>query len=457
MTRLVVVSNRVSIPDPTGKAAAGGLAVALCEALEEHKGLWFGWSGKTSANPSPQPSQMQRGGVQYALMDLTATDRQEYYSGFANRALWPTMHYRIGLSEFSRADYAGYLRVNRRFAQALANLVQPDDHIWVHDYHLLPLAAELRVLGIRNRIGYFHHIPWPAPEVFNTLPGSADLLRAMMEYDLIGAQTERDTDNLKRNLVQELGARTQGEWGVALGARVTTMKAFPIGIDVESFQKAAARGHAQKLVRQTVASLGSRSLVMAVDRLDYSKGIPERMEAFERFLLGNPDQRNRVTFLQIAPVSRSEVPEYAMLSRKVNETLGRVNGRYGEPGWAPIHYVSNSYPRTVLAGLFRIARVGLITPLRDGMNLVAKEFVAAQDPEDPGVLVLSKFAGAALQLPQALIVNPNDKFEVADAIREALNMDLPERIDRWRAMLETIQRKDIRWWSSTFLKDLTGA
>jgi trehalose 6-phosphate synthase len=196
---------------------------------------------------------------------------------------------------------------------------------------------------------------------------------------------------------------------------------------------------------------------MAVDRLDYSKGIPERMEAFERFLLGNPDQRNRVTFLQIAPVSRSEVPEYAMLSRQVNETLGRVNGAYGEPGWVPIHYVSNSYPRTVLAGLFRVARVGLVTPLRDGMNLVAKEFIAAQDPEDPGVLVLSKFAGAALQLPQALIVNPNDKFEVADAIREALNMDRSERIARWRPMLDTIRRKDVRWWSSSFLKDLTGA
>ncbi len=456
MARLVVVSNRVSIPDPTAKAAAGGLAVALCEALEEHKGLWFGWSGKTSANPSPTPSLIQRGAVQYALMDLTATDRQEYYSGFANRALWPTMHYRVGLSEFSRADYAGYLRVNRRFAQALANLVKPEDHIWVHDYHLLPLAAELRVLGMRNRIGYFHHIPWPSPEVFNTLPGSSDLLRAMMDYDLIGAQTDRDADNLKRNLVQELGARIQGEAGVALGERAITIKGFPIGIDVDSFQKAAVRGHTQKLVRQTVASLGSRSLVMAVDRLDYSKGIPERMEAFEQFLLGNPDQRNRVTFLQIAPVSRSEVPEYAMLSRQVNETLGRVNGGYGEPGWVPIHYVSNSYPRSVLAGLFRVARVGLITPLRDGMNLVAKEFVAAQDPEDPGVLVLSKFAGAALQLTQALIVNPNDKFEVADAIREALNMELPERIARWKPMLETIRQRDVRWWSSSFLKDLTG-
>ncbi len=456
MARLVVVSNRVSIPDPSGKAAAGGLAVALCEALEEHEGLWFGWSGKTSANPGLKPTMIQRGSVQYALMDLTPTDRQEYYSGFANRALWPTMHYRIGLSEFSRADYAGYLRVNRRFAQALASLVNPDDHIWVHDYHLLPLAAELRALGLRNRIGYFHHIPWPAPEVLNTLPGSTDLLRAMIDYDLIGLQTDRDADNLKRNLVQELGAQILSDGAVKLESRSTVIKGFPIGIDIESFQKSSMRGSSQKLVRQTIASLGSRSLVMSVDRLDYSKGIPERMEAFERFLLANPDQRNRVTFLQIAPVSRSEVPEYAMLTRQVNETIGRVNGRYGEPGWVPIHYVSNSYPRSVLAGLFRIADVGLVTPLRDGMNLVAKEFVAAQDPEDPGVLILSKFAGAALQLPQALIVNPSDKFEVADAIRTALDMGLSERIERWTPMMETIRRQDVRWWSNSYLRELTG-
>jgi len=456
LARLVVVSNRVSIPDPSGKSAAGGLAVALREALEAYKGLWFGWSGKTAAQPALQPVLLQRGPVQYALMDLTSTDRQEYYSGFANRALWPTMHYRIGLSEFSRADYGGYLRVNRRFAQALAQLVKPDDVIWVHDYHLLPLAAELRALGLVNRIGYFHHIPWPAPEVLNTLPGSSDLLRAMMDYDLIGLQTERDADNLKRNLAQELGAHQRDGAIVELGARSVRVRGFPIGIDVEAFQQAATRSGNHRIVRQTVAGLGSRSLIIAVDRLDYSKGIPERMEAFERFLLGNPDRRGRVTFLQIAPVSRGEVPEYAMLSREVNEMLGRINGPMGEPGWVPIHYVTNAYPRPVLAGLFRIARAGLVTPLRDGMNLVAKEFVAAQDPEDPGVLVLSKFAGAALQLPQALIVNPNDKFEVASAIRDALDMPLEERIARWRPMMDTIRRQDVRWWASAFLSDLTG-
>ncbi|MDB5570438.1 MAG: otsA [Hyphomicrobiales bacterium] len=455
MPRLVVVSNRVSIPDPAAKTAAGGLAVALKDVLESHRGLWFGWSGKVAAQPSLHPTIIEKGSVQYALMDLSSQDRQEYYSGFANRALWPTMHYRIGLSEFSRADYAGYLRVNRSFARALAGLVRPDDVIWVHDYHLIPLASELRQLGLQNRIGYFHHIPWPSPEVLGTLPGSNDLLRAMMDYDLVGVQTDRDADNLRRNLVQEIGATPRRSDLVELGDKRMRIKGFPVGIDVEGFQGGALRAGSHRLVRQAREALDSRSLIMAVDRLDYSKGIPERMEAFERFLINNPEQRGRVTFLQVAPTSRADVPEYAQLSRQVNETLGRINGDLGEPGWVPIHYTTSAYPRSVLGALFRLSRVGLVTPLRDGMNLVAKEYVVAQDPADPGVLILSKFAGAAQQLGEALIVNPSDKVEVADAIRDALGMSLSERIRRWRPMMATLKTCDVRWWADAFMRELT--
>lgn len=456
LSRLVVVSNRVAVPDPTGKGSAGGLAVALREAFQAYKGIWFGWSGKVAAHPSAQPKLVDKGQVQYALMDLTSLDRQEYYNGFANRALWPIMHYRIGLSEFSRADYAGYLRVNRTFATALTQMVRPDDIVWVHDYHLIPLAAEMRALGLTNRIGYFHHIPWPAPEVLGTLPGSRELLRAITDYDLVGVQTDRDADNLRRGLVQEFDASLRRGDTVELGDRQTRVKGYPIGIDVQGFEQAAQRSGNHRIVRQTTAGLGTRQLIIGVDRLDYSKGIPERMESFERFLVGNPDQRGRVTYLQITPTSRSEVPEYATLSRVVNETLGRINGSLGEPGWVPIHYVNSTYPRSVLAGLHRIAKVGLVTPMRDGMNLVAKEYVAAQDPEDPGVLVLSKFAGAALQLTDALIVNPNDKFEVAEAIRDALYMDRSERITRWERMMATLRDTDVSWWAATFLKDLSG-
>lgn len=456
LSRLVVVSNRVAVPDPTGKGSAGGLAVALREAFQAYKGIWFGWSGKVAAHPSAQPKLVDKGQVQYALMDLTSLDRQEYYNGFANRALWPIMHYRIGLSEFSRADYAGYLRVNRTFATALTQMVRPDDIVWVHDYHLIPLAAEMRALGLTNRIGYFHHIPWPAPEVLGTLPGSRELLRAITDYDLVGVQTDRDADNLRRGLVQEFDASLRRGDTVELGDRQTRVKGYPIGIDVQGFEQAAQRSGNHRIVRQTTAGLGTRQLIIGVDRLDYSKGIPERMESFERFLVGNPDQRGRVTYLQITPTSRSEVPEYATLSRVVNETLGRINGSLGEPGWVPIHYVNSTYPRSVLAGLHRIAKVGLVTPMRDGMNLVAKEYVAAQDPQDPGVLVLSKFAGAALQLTDALIVNPNDKFEVAEAIRDALYMDRSERITRWERMMATLRDTDVSWWAATFLKDLSG-
>jgi trehalose 6-phosphate synthase len=434
--------------------AAGGLAVALREAFREYEGLWFGWSGKVAVERASRPKIINKGRIQYALMDLTASDRREYYNGFANRALWPTMHYRVGLSEFSRTDYAGYRRVNHNFATALAPLSRPDDLVWVHDYHLIPLAEELRALGIGNAIGYFHHIPWPAPEVLATLPGTTELLRSIACYDLVGVQTERDAENLRRSLLEEFGGVLDGSGAVVAAGLRTRVQSFPIGIDVREIAQLAARASSNRLVRQTSAGLGTRKLLIGVDRLDYSKGIPERMSAYERFLQDNPDQRGRVTYLQIAPTSRSEVPEYAALSRTVNEALGRINGALGEPGWVPIHYVTSTYPRSVLAGLYRLASVGLVTPMRDGMNLVAKEYVAAQDPSDPGTLILSKFAGAAQQLRAAIVVNPNDKVEVAEAIRDALHMGQTDRVTRWRVLMEALREQDVSWWARAFLEAL---
>jgi trehalose 6-phosphate synthase len=452
--RLVIVSNRVSLPDGHSKGDVGGLAVALREAFRSYNGIWFGWSGKTARQHTSVPKVIDEGSIQYALMDLTSVDRQEYYNGFANRALWPTMHYRVGLSDFSRTDYAGYLRVNRTFALALKKLVGPADLVWVHDYHLIPIGAELRSLGLTNRIGYFHHIPWPAPEVFATLPGSRDLLRGMMDFNLIGVQTDRDADNLRLGLMDQIGAISHDADTLSSAGKQTRVKSFPIGIDVSAFQELAVRSPSNRIVVQTIAGLRSRKLIIGVDRLDYSKGIRQRMEAYERFLLNNSDQRGQVTYLQIAPTSRGEVPEYEMLSRAVNETLGRINGALGEPGWVPIQYVTSSYPRSVLAALYRLADVALVTPMRDGMNLVAKEYVAAQDPLDPGVLILSKFAGSAQQLTGAIIVNPNDKVEVAEAIRDALEMSHHERLTRWQSMIGPLRERDVSWWAATFLKEL---
>jgi trehalose 6-phosphate synthase len=364
------------------------------------------------------------------------------------------MHYRVGLSDFSRADFIGYRRVNRTFACALAPLIRPDDLVWVHDYHLIPFAEELRALSVSNPIGYFHHIPWPAPEVLATLPGTKELLCSIAHYDLIRTQTVRDANNLRRSLVEELGAMSHRGGALEVSGHKARIRTFPVGIDVTEFERAAVRSRSNRFVRQANDEFGSRKLIIGVDRLDYSKGIPERMEAYERFLLDNPDQRGRVGYLQIAPISRGEVPEYTAVSRVVNESLGRINGSLGEPGWVPIHYVTSSYPRSVLAGLYRLASVGLVTPMRDGMNLVAKEYVAAQDPTDPGVLILSKFAGAAQQLSAALIVNPNDKLEVSEAIRDALHMGHQERVTRWKTMIAPLRKHDVSWWAAAFLEEL---
>jgi trehalose 6-phosphate synthase len=256
--------------------------------------------------------------------------------------------------------------------------------------------------------------------------------------------------------MQELGAVAEKADVLDVGGKGTCVKSFPIGIDASDFQEVSERPRSNRIVSQTIAGLGSRKLIIGVDRLDYSKGIPQKMEAYERFLLNNPDQRGHVTYLQIAPTSRSEVPEYETLSRAVNETLGRINGSLGEPGWVPIQYVTSTYPRSLLAALYRLARVALVTPMRDGMNLVAKEYVAAQDPMDPGVLILSKFAGAAEQLTNAVIVNPNDKLEVAEAIRDALQMNQQERIGRWQSMMQLVRHRDVSWWAAAFLKELVA-
>lgn len=455
--RLVVVSNRVTIPERQEKAAAGGLAVALREALEQRGGLWFGWSGAVSESPSHQLREVQRGNVTYAVTDLSEAERQSYYLGFSNRALWPLMHYRLGLTDFQRGDYMGYLSVNRRFAKQLAALIRPDDLIWIHDYHLIPLAAELRRRGITNRIGYFHHIPWPSAEVFGALPFSTTLIRTMASYDLVGMQTEIDARNLIGGLVSLCGARAEGD-RVRLGARQTTVQNFPIGIDVEAFRRLAVASvrQAPTPLRATRDSLGERKLVVGVDRLDYSKGIVQRLEAFGEFLREHPEHRSRVGLLQIAPPSRSDVPEYAELDRLSDEVAGRLNAQLGEFDWTPIRVVKKAYSRSALAGFYRRAQVGLVTPMRDGMNLVAKEYVAAQDPVDPGVLVLSRFAGAAQQLHEALIVNPFDTHEVAEAIRTALAMPKMERIRRFEKLYATIAATDIDWWTRRYLEALAG-
>jgi trehalose 6-phosphate synthase len=415
--------------------------------------VWFGWSGKISAD-GMNTHTVQEGEVSYVVTDLGEEDYQEYYNGFANRVLWPVLHYRFDQAEFSRRDLSGYLRVNEHFANELDKILQPDDLIWVHDYHLMPLAKALRARGHKNRIGYFLHIPCPPPEVLTALPNHERLIPSLIEYDLVGFQTGDDAFNFSRYLTRECGLHSR-DFSFAVGGREVRIGAFPVGIETESFAKTARRSVSTTMVQNVVGSLNGRAMIIGVDRLDYSKGLNLRLDAFEQFLGTYQDWREKVTYLQITPKSRSEIPEYVQMEQLVSQAAGRINGAYGAADWTPIRYVNRAYSRTALSGFYRSARAALVTPLRDGMNLVAKEYIAAQDPEDPGMLVLSRFAGAAHECKEALLVNPYDTEAVAAAINRALSMPLTERRDRHAAMYETLVRNDIAHWAERFIAALT--
>ena len=446
MPRLVIVSNRVALPGG-GSERAGGLAVAMRDALRGSGGLWFGWSGEVGGSTSTAPRVVRAGRVEYATIDLSRSDHEQYYNGFANSTLWPLLHYRLGLLEFHRENLDAYRRVNRAFATALHPLLRSDDLIWVHDYHLLALAQNLRRLGLGNRIGLFLHTPFPPPAVFTALPRHEILIEALAAYDVIGLQTEGDRRNLSGVMAPQANPWTySGET-----TKRPKLRTIPIGIDAEALAGMAVAASRSSETERLIDSLDGRRLIVGVDRLDYSKGLPLRFEAFERLLAEFPEHRSNVTFMQVAPVSRGEVRQYRELRRELERLAGRVNGKYAEFDWVPIRYLNRSFNRRVLAGFFRHARVGLVTPLRDGMNLVAKEYVAAQDPSDPGALVLSRFAGAAAELTDALLVNPYDPDAMAEALHQALGMALDERRERWQAMMHHVETQTATAWQTQFL------
>jgi trehalose 6-phosphate synthase len=426
--------------------------------LERNGGVWFGWTGKTVPRADVETHTACHKNVTYVVTDLSEEDYQEYYNGFANRVLWPILHFRLDLAEFARRDLTGYMRVNDHFATELGKIIESDDLIWVHDYHLIPIADALRRRGHANRIGFFLHVPMPPPEVLASLPNHEQLITLLLQYDVVGFQTEGDSGNFVRYLIAE----NQDSRRDTSNGRQTRVGSFPVGIEPRQFQALARRNVLSPLVKELAASLGGRTLVIGVDRLDYSKGLVQRLEAFEIFLARNPDWHGKVTYLQITPKNRSEIPEYLELAQAVGSVAGRINGKYGEVSWTPIRYVNRVYSRSMLAGLYRTARVGLVTPLRDGMNLVAKEYVAAQDPDDPGVLILSRFAGVAVDGKRALLVNPYDTESVAGAIAQALAMPLDERRERHAALLHSVIENDVNKWQKDFLdvlrnEDLTAA
>jgi len=455
MSRLIVVSNRVNPPSAApGAGSQGGLAVAIAAALREYRGVWFGWSGQRVAEFSGALHMQRVAGVTTATVDLEEQDVDEYYNGYANKTLWPLFHYRIDLTEYDRTFGTGYARVNCRFAEALLPLIEPDDLIWVHDYHLIPLASELRRRGIENRIGFFLHIPWPPRRLLATLPHHDELVAGLFDYDLLGFQTGEWLESFREYAEQELGATLGPDGSVAAAGRRTRARAFPIGIDAAEFAEAGRSAAASAMHERMRRSIEGRQMIVGVDRLDYSKGLEERFAGYERLLANDPARLGRVFMLQIAPPTREEIGSYQEIRGRLDALSGRINGAYADVDWVPIRYVNQGYSREELAGIYRAAALGLVTPLRDGMNLVAKEYVAAQDPKDPGALVLSRFAGAALQMGEAILVNPYSQEEIADAIARGLDMPKAERKRRWEAMMHAVQREDVVAWRNDFVNDL---
>ncbi len=451
MGRLIAISNRTAA-DPS--ARAGGLAVAVWESLKETGGIWFGWSGDVVEDAPRGVHVMRDDGVEFVLTDLTEQEHHDFYLSYSNSILWPIFHYRIDLASFDGETFNAYAAVNQKIAGHVADRLEEGDTVWVHDYHFLLMGDYLRRSGWEGAIGFFLHIPFPPPEMFRALPEHQWIARAMCSYSVIGFQSRQDQSNFIRYLIEDCRGTRLDDDVVEVFATKVKVACYPIGIDAKGFAEAAVSEKASKASVQIGRFLGGRSLVIGVDRMDYSKGLPERFEAVGKLFDEYPALRGKVSVTQIAPPSRSKVEEYRQLRQTLDALSGRINGDYGDLDWLPLRYLARSYDRQELAGLFRTARVGLVTPLRDGMNLVAKEFVMAQDPEDPGVLILSEFAGAAEQLTAALIVNPHDTWKLAEVIKMALEMPLEERTMRWKELRDIVTEQDVAWWRKRFLKDL---
>ncbi|HUS29976.1 MAG TPA: trehalose-phosphatase [Kofleriaceae bacterium] len=452
--QLIVASNRLPAA-PTGdrKQEVGGLVSAILPALAKTHGVWLGWSG-AERDPGLKLRVEPNDSFTRAQFDYPLTWRQRYYAGFCNRCLWPLLH---GFMRVHYADdeWACYQDANRAYARMLMELGGTTADTWVQDFHLMLVGREMRKLGHRGRIGFFLHVPFPALDVLETMPWASELVSAMLDFDRIGLQTQRWADNFIATARGLLGHEAE----VRAKERV---RVVPVGIDPDRFAEAAAAAAAkvananpnESVTLGLEAMLGGRKLILGVDRLDYSKGIPERLEAFARLLEKYPEWRNQVSFVQVSVPTRSDVPEYGELRGRVESLVGRINGAYGEADWVPVRYLYRSYDQETLARLYRSAAVGLVTPLRDGMNLVAKEFVAAQDEADPGVLLLSRFAGAAEHLTLALLTNPYHADGLASDLDTALRMPREERITRNSALRTIVWRDTAAAWAERFLEDL---
>ncbi len=455
MKRLVVVSNRV--PAAKSGTGAGGLAVGVMSALKTSGGIWFGWNGRTEE--SNKPTEITRkGAITFATLGLTKQQYDQYYKGYSNATLWPLFHSRLSFVHYDRQEEQGYREVNELFADRLLPLLEPDDILWIHDYHLIPLASILRSRGVTQPIGYFLHIPFPPYDILRALPNHIDLLKQLCDFDLLGFQTSNDVHSFQESIERALHGEVLNNSLIRANGRELRIGAFPIGIDAREVAATAAKMRTSPEVLRLQESLSGRAMILGVDRLDYTKGIEERFQAYETYLRRHlTDSKPGVTYLQIAPPSRDDVIDYQELTRTLELSVGHINGQFAKYDWVPLRFLHRAFNRKLILGFCSVARVGLVTPLRDGMNLVAKEFIAAQPPEDPGVLILSRLAGAAEQLEEALLVNPYDTDGIADALDQAIRMSLSERKERWYSLMSKIKRHDIDDWRERFLAELDSA
>jgi trehalose 6-phosphate synthase len=452
---IVVVSNRVARIEPE-EPVSGGLASALLPVVRNSGAIWVGSSGKLrDASRKDSFAEIEAfGSGALATVDLPAAHYQGFYEGFANSGLWPALHSRTDLIQVTAEHYRSYREVNAFMARALLRFLRGDASFWIQDYHFLTLAAELRRLGVERPIGFFLHTPWPPRVMMQSVPHHRELVQAMLAYDLIGFQTREDQQNFKDYIKQELGLGVGSDLIVSDFGR-SRVATFPIGIDVDDFAGRAARAANRPEVLRLRSSLQNAKLVLGVDRLDYSKGIANRIRAFDRLLASEPALKRQVSLLQIAVPTRGQIEAYRALKTELATLVGEVNGRHAEVDWIPIRYVNKGYAQSTLAGFYRMAHLGLVTPLHDGMNLVAKEYVAGQNPSDPGVLVLSEFAGAAKELDAALLVNPHDVDGMGRAISTGLVMPIEERRERWQAMIDKLKAHSIQFWFADFVHALS--
>jgi trehalose 6-phosphate synthase/phosphatase len=460
--RMVFVSNRLPVTvvqhpnELRVEPSSGGLVTALRPLLKDSAGVWVGWTGTDASLEIERALEeySERSNFDLKPVFINREEQARFYNGFSNEVLWPLFHDLQSQCNFDPTYWDTHLSVNRRFAQAAASHARHGDLIWVHDYHLMSVGTFLRQMGVRERVAYFHHIPFPGPDIFEKLPWREEILTALLDFDILGFQTLRDRHNFiacLRHFVKEAGIRSEGDQLIIdEPGRGTLIGAFPISIDFHEFAEAASQEAVTERVSEMTQSLSKCRIILGVDRLDYTKGIPERLAAFRHLLECYPEVRGKVTLIQVVVPSRESIPKYSELKAQIQRMVSEINGQYGQPTWVPVHYIHRSLERSELLAYYRAANIALITPLKDGMNLVAKEYCASRINND-GVLILSEFAGAAFQLHQGpLLVNPYHTKAVAEALRYAYDMPFDEQRRRMRRLRARVRRDDIFRWRDAF-------